>query len=171
LRAEAGFREDLYYRLNVSQLHIPPLRDRLEDVPLLFAYYVERCALQHERDPRQATEHDRRMLQRYGWPGNVRELRNIAMRFALDSRVQLADVLFPKAAVLQSSRLPDISTQPLGVQVGAFEAEVIRQCLTRHGGNIKAVLDELDLPRRTLNQKMIRYGINRADFIQAGSPD
>ena len=171
LRAEEGFREDLYYRLNVSQLHIPPLRDRLEDVPLLFAYYVERCALQHERDPRQATEHDRRMLQRYGWPGNVRELRNIAMRFALDSRVQLADVLFPKAAVLQSSRLPDISTQPLGVQVGAFEAEVIRQCLTRHGGNIKAVLDELDLPRRTLNQKMIRYGINRADFIQAGSPD
>jgi two-component system C4-dicarboxylate transport response regulator DctD len=174
LRVEEGFREDLYYRLNVSQLHIPALRDRSDDIPLLFEYYVARCARQHEREPRRITDLDRRTLLRYSWPGNVRELKNIALRFALDARVQLADLLFPAVTPMQGARTvqagvtPEPGIQPLAVQVGSFEAELIRQSLQRHAGSIKAVMDELDLPRRTLNQKMTRYGINRSDFVQAG---
>ncbi|NVK41232.1 MAG: sigma-54-dependent Fis family transcriptional regulator [Oceanospirillaceae bacterium] len=160
---DEGFRDDLYYRLNMSQLHIPALRDRIEDVPLLFDHYVQRCAAQHHREPRRLSELDLRTLQRHGWPGNVRELKNIAMRFALDERSQLADLLFPRNSALQSKPV-EPGLQPLAVQVAAFESEVIRASLRRHRGNIKAVLDELDLPRRTLNQKMTRYGINRADF-------
>ncbi|ANG63137.1 C4-dicarboxylate ABC transporter [Marinobacterium aestuarii] len=186
LRVEEGFREDLYYRLNVSQLHIPALRDRADDIPLLFEYYVERCAAQHERDPRRITDLERRTLLSYSWPGNVRELKNIALRFALDARVQLAGLLFPAITPMQASRPVNsssgvqqagsganghLSTQPLGVQVGVFEADVIRQSLQRHGGSIKAVMDELDLPRRTLNQKMTRYGINRSDYVQGGCED
>ncbi|UTW13192.1 sigma-54-dependent transcriptional regulator [Marinobacterium rhizophilum] len=172
LRVEEGFREDLYYRLNQSQLHIPALRDRADDIPLLFEYYVERCAVQHGREPRRITDLERRTLQRYSWPGNVRELKNIALRFALDHRGQLADLLFPAVTPMQAVRpvqtgaVPETGSQPLAVQVGAFEAEIIRQSLGRHGGSIKAVMDELDLPRRTLNQKMMRYGINRSDFVQ-----
>lgn len=175
LRVEEGFREDLYYRLNVSQLHIPALRDRSDDIPLLFEYYVERCALQHEREPRAMTELERRTLQRYSWPGNVRELKNIALRFSLDARVQLADLLFPAVTPMQGLRASQPATQltcqPLSVQVGAFEAEIIRQSLGRHGGSIKAVMDELDLPRRTLNQKMTRYCINRSEFVRGSAED
>lgn len=165
LKNEASFRQDLFYRLNVTQLHIPALRDRLEDVPLLFEHYLNQTATSHNKDPRHLPEQETRTLQRYPWPGNVRELKNVAMRYALDGRLSVADILFPDEQPLQASELKTDLSQPLAVQVATFEAEVIRQSLTKHNGNIKAVLEALDLPRRTLNQKMIRYGIKREEFV------
>ena len=164
LREEERFREDLFYRLNVSQLHIPPLRDRIEDVPLLFEHYVRMTSEDHHKEQRHFPEQDIRTLQGYQWPGNVRELKNIAMRYALDKRLSVADILFPQESQLSSSEITAESGQPLAVQVARFEEEVLRLSLQEHKGNIKAVMDQLDLPRRTLNQKMAKYGLNRADF-------
>ncbi|MBB1487099.1 sigma-54-dependent transcriptional regulator [Oceanospirillum sediminis] len=164
LKNDDNFRQDLFYRLNVTQLHIPPLRDRQEDIPLLFEHYIHQTAADHGREARPLPEQEVRNLQRYPWPGNIRELKNVAMRYALDLRLSVASILFPDEQPMQASELKTDPSQPLAVQVAAFEAEVIRRSLARHNGNIKAVLEILDLPRRTLNQKMARYGIRREEF-------
>jgi two-component system C4-dicarboxylate transport response regulator DctD len=164
LREDDNFREDLFYRLNVAQLHIPPLRDRIEDAPLLFEHYAGLTAQDYEREQRVLPEQDIRTLQSYSWPGNVRELKNVAMRYALDKRISVADILFPEEPLSTTSTLSADTSQPLAVQVAVFEAEVIKRALTEQEGNIKSVMDTLDLPRRTLNQKMAKYGLNRSDF-------
>lgn len=163
LKNDDNFRQDLFYRLNVTQLQIPPLRDRQEDIPLLFEHYIRQTADDHSREARPLPDQEIRNLQRYPWPGNVRELKNVAMRYALDARLSVANILFPDEQLLVSELKTDPS-QPLSVQVAAFEADVIRRTLAHHQGNIKAVMDTLDLPRRTLNQKMARYGIRRESF-------
>lgn len=172
LREDEQFREDLFYRLNVSQLHIPPLRERMEDVPLLFNHYL-RIATVENTDPgvkpRVLSEHDLQALGSYQWPGNVRELKNIAIRFAVDADSSISSIL-AAADPMNSSALVRASASrrlPLSIQVASFESNVIREVLARHKGNIKLVMEELDLPRRTLNQKMIRYGLSRTDFIHA----
>ncbi len=162
LREETGFREDLFYRLNVAQLHIPPLRERAEDIPLLFGHYARKASGEHERELRPLSGQEIEILQQYPWPGNVRELKNAAIRFALDEGLSLTDILYPET---RSVAPPQREGLTLAQQMASFEAELIRQSLRRHQGNIKAVLEELDLPRRTLNQKMQKYGINRGDFV------
>ncbi|WP_370278666.1 sigma-54-dependent transcriptional regulator [Pontibacterium sp.] len=163
LKTDEAFRQDLYYRLNVTQLHIPPLREREEDIVLLFEHYARHAAAQHERELRRATAQDIQNLEQYNWPGNVRELRNVAIRYALDGSLPVADILYPPEPMLAIEA--EESTLPLAAQVANFESKVISASLSRHQGNIKAVLEELDLPRRTLNQKMAKYGLNRADFL------
>ena len=163
LKTDEAFRQDLYYRLNVTQLHIPPLREREEDIVLLFEHYARHAAAQHERELRRATAQDIQNLEQYNWPGNVRELRNVAIRYALDGSLPVADILYPPEPMLAIET--EESTLPLAAQVANFESKVISASLSRHQGNIKAVLEELDLPRRTLNQKMAKYGLNRADFL------
>lgn len=165
LRSEEGFRQDLFYRLNVSYLRLPPLRERQEDTPLLFEHYARQAASQHERDLRRVTDQDIQNMQNYSWPGNVRELKNAAVRYALDGGLSVADTLFPRESGIESE-LPVVESLPLAAQVANFEREVICRALQQHQGNIKAVMELLDLPRRTLNQKMVKYDINRAEFIE-----
>jgi two-component system C4-dicarboxylate transport response regulator DctD len=164
LRSDDQFRQDLFYRLNVSQLHIPPLRERSEDVPLLFEHYARQASSQHQRELRRLTGQDIANMERYNWPGNVRELKNVAIRYALDGGLTVADLLFA-ATPLVSETPPQAVNLSLGAQVANFESRVICDALRRHQGNIMAVMDELDLPRRTLNQKMAKYGLNRADYL------
>ncbi|PSL09512.1 two-component system C4-dicarboxylate transport response regulator DctD [Marinobacterium halophilum] len=163
LREDPQFREDLFYRLGVSELHIPPLRERIEDVPWLFVHYLRKGALDNDREPRTLSDHDLDALQSYAWPGNVRELKNIAIRYAIDPRVSLVELL-SRQQPLQSRPVAHRQSLPLAVQVAEYEAQLIREALEQHQGNIKSVMDMLDLPRRTLNQKMQRYGLNRSDF-------
>jgi two-component system C4-dicarboxylate transport response regulator DctD len=170
-----SFRQDLYYRLNVSELHIPPLRERVEDAPLLFEHYQRLVAKDHNLSFRVLTAEDISALLQYKWPGNVRELKNIAVRFALDNEQNIADLLqLPTNGTALKNLTSDESpvsaqntTQPLADQVASFEAQLIRNALARHEGSIKQVMSELDLPRRTINQKMIRYAINRADYLES----
>lgn len=164
LAVEDNFRQDLYYRLNVSSLYLPPLRERQEDIPLLFEHYARQAATQHEKSLRRITDQDIRNLQQFKWPGNVRELKNIAVRYALDGSLPVADILFPHTHELSFDPQPG-SNLSLSAQVANFEYKVICEALRKHRGNIKAVMDMLDLPRRTLNQKMVKYDINRADFM------
>lgn len=164
LKADEGFRDDLYYRLNVAQLHLPPLRARLEDVPLLFSHYMLRAAEAHSCAPRPLSDQDVRTLQGYNWPGNVRELKNAAVRYAVDPACGLLDLLGGAPVAISTAPVAD-KPLSLALQVATFESQIIRSALERHQGNIKAVMEELDLPRRTLNQKMVNYGLNRQDFL------
>lgn len=166
-----NFRQDLFYRLNVSQLYIPPLRQRLEDVPLLFSYYANQAAQQQGFDFVDLNEQAIRSLQHYQWPGNVRELKNIAVRYALDPQCNLHELLFQPQTAQLDEQPQEQQQLPLALQVAEFEAKVISTCLAQHQGNIKEVMAHLDLPRRTLNQKMQKYGLNRSDYIKGDSTE
>ncbi|MGF1704324.1 sigma-54-dependent transcriptional regulator [Enterovibrio baiacu] len=157
LLAHPSFRQDLFYRLNVAQISIPPLRERSEDILMLFEHFSQ----QANANTRVLSEADRKGMLAYSWPGNIRELRNIAVRYALDSSVSAIEVLS-----MRPSSTVELSTNgvPLAVQLDNFERKVLSEALKRHQGRIHDVMEELDLPRRTLNQKMQKYGLNRADF-------
>ncbi|MDM8190307.1 sigma-54-dependent Fis family transcriptional regulator [Pseudomonas koreensis] len=149
--ARAGrFREDLAYRLNVAELRLPPLRDRREDIPLLFETFAQNAAQRLGRTFPPLTGAQLSHLLSHDWPGNVRELANVAER-------QVLGLDEPVAAIDPG--------QSLAAQQEAFEAQCLRAALTRHKGDVKAVLEELQLPRRTFNEKMQRHGLSREMFL------
>ena len=161
------FRADLYYRLNVVTLEIPPLRDRREDIALLFRHFALLAGnrLQREVDP--PTPALLSALMAHDWPGNVRELRNAAERYVVlggDDRVGL-DSLFRGGATVRG---PDLREQ-----VEGFERSLIEQELKAQGGNISRATRALGLPRKTLHDKMRKYGLDRRAFHDPslGSPD
>ncbi|MCQ3029348.1 sigma-54 dependent transcriptional regulator [Pseudomonas syringae] len=151
--ARAGrFREDLAYRLTVAELRLPPLRERREDIPLLFAHFASAAAQRLGRTAPELSGAQLGQLLSHDWPGNVRELANAAER-----------------QILGLTSSPTVQTDPgqsLAAQQEAFEAQCLRAALTRHKGDIKAVLEELQLPRRTLNEKMQRHGLLREMFVE-----
>jgi two-component system, NtrC family, C4-dicarboxylate transport response regulator DctD len=155
-----SFRSDLYYRLSVVELTIPPLRERIEDVPLLFEYFAASAAAAHSREPRPVTPAVLSALIAHPWPGNVRELRNAAERHALG----LPGPLMPHPPEARE-RLS------LAQQVEAFERALIERCLAETGGKIGAVLEQLNIPRRTLSEKMARLGIDRQRFRTSDGPN
>lgn len=152
------FRQDLFYRLNVAQLHLPPLSEREDDALLLFEHFSQEA----NPETRQPSEADRHALLSYSWPGNVRELRNVAIRFALDEMLTVGEILSCRPNTTTEASAAGV---PLAVQVQSFERKVIHDSLVRHQGRINEVMQELDLPRRTLNQKMVRYALNRSDYV------
>src|SRR5712691_4120762 len=155
--AEGRFRRDLYYRLSVVELVVPPLRQRPEDIPLLFEYFAASAAQAHGRQLRPVSAATMNMLMAHGWPGNVRELRNAAERYALG----LADTFSPRQPASEEARLS------LAQQLEAFERSLIERCLLESGGKISAVLERLDIPRRTLSEKMARLGLDRRRFLES----
>ena len=161
LSEDGRFRADLYYRLNVAELHIPPLRARAEDIPLLFDYFTAEFATRHNREPRPLEPADLDALLAHDWPGNVRELRNLAERHVLSVGRSSVAGLLRRRPVGGEAAVP----RSLGDQVDAFEKRAIEQALERCKGDIKAVMDLLDIPRRTLNEKMARHGLDRSRFL------
>ncbi|WLG38471.1 sigma-54-dependent transcriptional regulator [Pseudomonas rhodesiae] len=150
--ARAGrFREDLAYRLNVAQLRLPPLRERREDIPLLYEHFAQSAAerLGRRVEPLSGAQLGR--LLSHDWPGNVRELANVAER-------QVLGLGEPETDTVETG-------QSLAAQQEAFEAQCLKAALSRHKGDIKAVLAELQLPRRTFNEKMQRHGLTREMFL------
>ncbi|GAB6408109.1 sigma-54-dependent transcriptional regulator [Pseudomonas sp. MHK4] len=150
--ARAGrFREDLAYRLNVAELRLPPLRDRREDIPLLYEAFAQSAAERLGRTFAPLSGPQLSHLLSHDWPGNVRELANVAERQVLGLGESVPAGIEPG--------------QSLAAQQEAFEAQCLRAALTRHKGDVKAVLEELQLPRRTFNEKMQRHGLNREMFL------
>ncbi|MDP9518034.1 MULTISPECIES: sigma-54-dependent transcriptional regulator [Pseudomonas chlororaphis group] len=151
--ARAGrFREDLAYRLTVAELRLPPLRERREDIPQLYEHFAQAAAERLGRSVAPLSGAQLSRLLSHDWPGNVRELANAAER-------QVLGLGEPEAEVFEAG-------QSLAAQQEAFEAQCLRAALTRHKGEIKAVLNELQLPRRTLNEKMQRHGLTREMFLK-----
>jgi len=155
--ARAGrFREDLAYRLNIAELRLPPLRERREDIPLLFAHFSRQAAERLGRSAPMLSGGQLSHLLSHDWPGNVRELANAAER-------QLLGLDSPASVEAPTG-------QSLVAQQEAFEAHCLRSALSRHKGDIKAVMHELQLPRRTLNEKMQRHGLAREQFLSNDDP-
>ncbi len=151
------FREDLYYRLNVVTLSIPPLRERREDIPLLFAHFLSRAAKRFNREVPAIDASTHRYLMSHDWPGNVRELAHFADRVALGVE-----------KTVHSTTLMGSNQEPLPKRLERYEEAIIRETLAAHNGNVQETVEALGIPRKTFYDKMQRHGINRADYRSNG---
>jgi len=151
------FREDLYFRLQVAEVEIPPLRERVEDIPLLFEFFTQLKAAYHERPLPRLSGEELHALMAHSWPGNVRELAHVAERCVLG----LAGNAKGPAGLIETD-----GGEPLSFpeRVEAFEKGLLEQSLAENKGNIQAAMEALGMPRRTLNKKMEKYGLGRKDF-------
>jgi len=156
--ADGTFREDLFYRLDVSPLSLPLLKERREDIPLLFAHFVQLASQSYDRTVPPLEQDRMQSLIAHGWPGNVRELRNTAERYVLD----------PAADILEESKESNGNGTTKGVslsdQVRNFEKTLIAEQLRLNQGNVKETIEALGLPRKTFYDKMAKYGLDRKDF-------
>jgi len=180
---EGRFREDLFHRLNVIHLQLPPLRDRREDVLLLLAHFLDRYCLENAKPPRQFTQAALKLLMDYDWPGNVRELENVVERAVVLSNLERVDVdLLPESirskeivrgVRLQLSEfLPPLPGEPgsrsaadhpqpsLFQIMDEIERRIIIDMLERTGWNQTEAAERFMIPLSTLNQKIKRLGID-----------
>ncbi|KQR69052.1 sigma-54-dependent transcriptional regulator [Rhizobium sp. Leaf341] len=155
-RARGDFREDLYYRLNVVTLSIPPLRERRDDIPLLFATFAARAASRFKRDVPVMSDPVRRYLVEHDWPGNVRELAHFAERTVLG--------FSPDGPSGKTLDVIDAGTGTLPQRMDRIEAEVIRAALREAEGDVQRTVEALGIPRKTFYDKLQRHGIVRSDF-------
>jgi len=156
--AKGSFREDLYYRLNVVNIHVPPLRERKEDIPLLVAAFLKEFSQENGRPIDGIDPKARLALYNYSWPGNVRQLRN---------SIESAVVLTKTATITLEDLPPNIRGEtvgdslrlPLGTRLSEVEKEVIRSTLAREGGNKSRTAEILGIGRKTLHRKIEEYGL------------
>ena len=158
-RIEHGkFREDLYYRLNVVPIHLPPLRERWQDIPLLVEHFLEKICRAEGMAPKRIYRETLEVLQRYAWPGNVRQLENMVERAVILSgeRAELypQDFALPKTAREESVLAVPETGMDLQATVERLERTLIEQALRRTGGNKSQAADMLGLKRTTLTAKM-----------------
>ena len=153
---QGRFRADLYYRLNVASLRIPPLRERGEDVLVLFQHYADAASERHGLPRHELQPAQRPMLMRHGWPGNVRELQNAAERFALGLELALDNQ--PQA----TSELEAPIGDSLSEQVEAFERSLIAAEMARSHSSMRSLAEALGMPRKTLHDKLRKHGLNFA---------
>ncbi|HEU5183661.1 MAG TPA: sigma-54 dependent transcriptional regulator [Gemmatimonadaceae bacterium] len=166
--AEGRFREDLYYRLNVVPINVPPLRDRREDIPQLVAHFTERLTRHEGMPPRAFAEDAVKRLSEYDWPGNVRELRNTVERLLILSsgpRISAADVerLVGKRATEQTSLGSLVECRTFEEFKDAAERAFLLAKLRESNWNVSETARILDMPRSNLYKKIERYGLARED--------
>ncbi|HMO71341.1 MAG TPA: sigma-54 dependent transcriptional regulator [Paracoccaceae bacterium] len=163
---EQLLRPDLFYRLGAMTIVCPPLRTRGEDILTLFTRLSEQFAEEYGCDAPSVTAQEAAQLLQAPWPGNVRQLVNIAERAVLQNRRGSGSIASLLMADNEATG-PALTTEgkPLKDYVEAFERMLIDNTMRRHKGSIVAVMDELCLPRRTLNEKMAKYGLARADYV------
>ncbi|WP_417721398.1 sigma-54-dependent transcriptional regulator [Salipiger sp.] len=163
---ETALRPDLYYRLAALKITVPPLRQRGEDILTLFTRFSEGFSDEYGCETPQVSAQEAAQLLQAPWPGNVRQLINLAERAVLQSRRgtgTISSLLMNDHEDMQSVMTTE--GKPLKEYVEAFERMLIDNTMRRHKGSISAVMDELCLPRRTLNEKMAKYGLQRADYL------
>jgi DNA-binding NtrC family response regulator len=151
---EGGFREDLYYRLNVVPIAAPPLRERLEDIPLLAHHFVEKICRQEGIPTRRLSPETIERLKNSPWPGNVRQLENVVeMAIALSGT---REILYPSDFPLPSVPAPRASLQTNDFEqtVGRIERQILEEALKKTGGNKTAAAELLGLKRTTLSAKL-----------------
>ncbi|RVV99491.1 sigma-54-dependent Fis family transcriptional regulator [Mesobaculum littorinae] len=163
---EDALRPDLYYRLAAMKITLPPLRARGEDILQLFNRFAEQYAEEYGTDAPEVSAQEAAQLLQAPWPGNIRQLVNVAERAVLQSRRgsgTISSLLMTDADDVD----PGMTTEgkPLKEYVEAFERMLIDNTMRRHKGSIVGVMEELCLPRRTLNEKMAKYGLQRSDYL------
>ena len=164
--SEDALRPDLFYRLAAMRITVPPLRARGEDILQLFTRFTQQFAEEYGCDAPEVTAQEAAQLLQAPWPGNVRQLINVAERAVLQNRRGSGTISSLLMAESDASE-PVMTTEgkPLKEYVEAFERMLIDNTMRRHKGSIAAVMDELCLPRRTLNEKMAKYGLSRSDYL------
>jgi two-component system response regulator HydG len=159
---QGRFREDLFYRINVVTIEVPPLRERHEDIPLLADFFLKRFAEKNRRVLKGFTPRAMDLLMRYDWSGNVRELENVVERAVIMARGEMITPMeFPENLKeldqeLKESRI-DIAA---GRSLKEVEKEMILRTLEETGGNRTHAADILGISRRTLQMKLKEYGVN-----------
>ncbi|MCW1933342.1 sigma-54-dependent transcriptional regulator [Pararhodobacter zhoushanensis] len=163
---EDVLRPDLYYRLAAMKLTLPPLRTRGEDILALFKSYATDYSEEYGCPSPDLSAQDAAYLLQAPWPGNIRQLISIAEQAVLQNRRGSGSVVSLVMAENEASG-GALTTEgkPLKDYVEAFERTLIDNTMRRHKGSIVAVMEELCLPRRTLNEKMAKYGLSRADYV------
>jgi PAS domain S-box-containing protein len=166
--SEGRFREDLFYRLNVFPIEVPPLRERREDIPLLVEYFVDRYASQVGKKITGITKTSMELLQSYSWPGNIRELQNVIERSVIvcDSENLAVD----ESWLVGHSLRRDEVIQPLSEKLAAQEREIIEAALAETHGRVsgpRGAAAKLGIPQSTLDSKIKALKINKTQFRRA----
>ena len=163
--SEGKFREDLYYRLNTVPIQVPPLRERPEDIVLLFRKFASDCAEKYRMPPIRLDDEARQLLVSYRWPGNVRELENVVERAVLLTRGNVLQLSLPDIAPLMPST-PPVATEV--AQDGEDEYQLIMRVLKETNGVVagpKGAAQRLGLKRTTLLSRMKRLGIDKDALV------
>jgi DNA-binding NtrC family response regulator len=163
------FREDLYYRLNVGHIAIPPLRERVEDIPLLVAYFIDRYRQEMKKPAMELKPEVMEILMAYSWPGNVRELQNVLKRALMMSQgpiLSLQDL--PDDIVIHAGdrSAADLSGffQLREQRIAAFEREYLTNLLQFYQGDVSQAAREARIPRGTLYRLLKKHGLAAEDF-------
>ncbi|MBW6510642.1 MAG: sigma-54 dependent transcriptional regulator [Desulfuromonadaceae bacterium] len=160
-----SFREDLYYRLNVFPLHMPPLRERSEDIPRLLDHFLQRFCREFNKPPREISREALDLLMHYSWPGNVRELRNLVERICIMYDVAvIGPQCLPKELFTEAETadfVPATDIPPGGIVLeevmARLEKELVVRAVEITGGNIAKSARLLNIPRGTLRYKLRKY--------------
>jgi len=160
-----AFRSDLFYRLNVFPIEMPALRERQEDIPLLVAYFVDRCARKAGKTIGNIDERTFEILQGYRWPGNIRELQNVIERSVIicDSETFAID----ESWLRRETSKPPRPVQSLGDDLATHEKEMIETALAASGGRVSGpsgAAANLGIPGSTLDSKIKALGIRKERF-------
>lgn len=154
-----NFREDLFYRINVVTIDLPPLRERTEDIPSLVEHFIRRYNLENARSVKRASDAVLRLFEQYRWPGNIRELENFIERAIVTAA---DDVLtpddFPRELVTGGPRKQAAAIEP-GLSIHEMEKQLILTTLDAEGGNQTKAADRLGISSRTLRNKLYEYGL------------
>src|SRR5262245_25878135 len=160
---QGRFREDLYYRLNVISVSLPPLRDRMEDVPVLVEHFLQRFNAENGKDVKRVTPEVLERFLSYPWPGNVRELENVVERGVVLARGDEIGADLLSKDLSERVAMPEAQALPDGVRfydaVSRYERQLIESALRKTGGVQKQAAEILGLKPTTLNEKIKRLGI------------
>ena len=153
----AQFREDLYYRLNVISIHVPPLRERKEDIPLLAKAFIQKSCLEINRESVSIAPSALKLLMDYDWPGNVRELENLVERALVighGNEIAAEDLPFSRK---------ELKAEALPKSLKKMEQLHIEKIVKENNWNISQAARDLDIDRQTLYNKLEKYKINRRE--------
>jgi len=161
------FREDLFFRLNVIPITVPPLKERLEDIPILVNHFAHIYSIKNGKRPKIFTESAMSLLIQYHWPGNIRELKNIVERLGIminNEEIGLQDVSVMLSGTLpqklsENSSLSYEELIPLKDQMNKFEKNILLNVYDKYNGNVSKIANVLQTDRANLHKKLKKYGI------------
>ncbi len=159
LVSEGKFRDDLFYRLSVVTVDLPPLRERRDDIPLLVKSFLDEFSVENSKQVRELTPEAMNLLLAYDWPGNVRELRNAIEQMVVLARAERLTVRDVPAAIRGGADLTKINVVRAGMTVEDAERQLIVQALKETDGNRTRAAQRIGISRRTLHRKLKEYGI------------
>ena len=166
LMEQGTFREDLFYRLNVISVQLPPLRERKEDIPLLVDHFLKKFSQENDKTFSPVSPEIMRLMVQYDWPGNVRELENLIERAVVLStsgelsQEVIAPEVRPASPIHKTNGVPAVDGKPLSVILDSFERDVILQMLESVNWSQTEAAERFGLPLSTLNSKVKRLGID-----------